>query len=119
MTCIVGTRLFRAITVCVVFLSLSATAQQKKHVAASEELPTGMSITPLAARGSTLQPLNPGLPDLPDFTVDHPMSTAVSPDGSTLLILTSGYNRNNDVKGKPIPAQTSEYIFVFDIQQAK
>jgi YVTN family beta-propeller protein len=119
MTRIVGTRLFCAITVCVAFLSLSATAQQKKRVAASEELPTGMSITPLAARGSTLQPLNPGLPDLPDFTVDHPISTAVSPDGSTLLILTSGYNRNNDARGKAIPAQTSEYIFVFDIQQAK
>jgi hypothetical protein len=66
MTRIVGTRLFCAITVCVAFLSLSATAQQKKRVAASEELPTGMSITPLAARGSTLQSLNPGLPDLPE-----------------------------------------------------
>jgi YVTN family beta-propeller protein len=107
------------ISVCVTLLSLAATAQQKKHVPAAEELPTGMSITPLAARGSTLQPLNPGLPDLPDFTVDHPISTAVSPDGNTLLILTSGFNRNNDTKGKAIPAQTSEYIFVFDIQQAK
>jgi YVTN family beta-propeller protein len=106
------------ISVCVAFLSLSASAQQKKRLSA-EELPTGMSITPLAARGSTLQPLNPGLPDLPDFTVDHPISTAVSPDGGTLLILTSGYNRNNDTKGKKIPAQTSEYIFVFDVQQAK
>ncbi len=119
MTRIVGTRLFRAITVCLVFLSLSAAAQQKKRVAGREELPTGMSITPLAAHGSTLQPLNPGLPDLPDFTVDHPISTAVSPDGSTLLILTSGYNRNNDAKAKAIPSQTSEYIFVFDIQRQK
>ena len=98
---------------------MAATAQQKKRVVAGEELPTGMSITPLAARGSTLQPLNPGLPDLPAFTVDHPISTAVSPDGNTLLILTSGYNRNNDAKGKKIAAQTSEYIFVFDIRQAK
>ena len=73
------------------FLSLSANAQQKKRPPTAEELPTGMSITPLAARGSTFQPLNPGLPDLPDFTVDHPISTAVSPDGSTLLVLTSGY----------------------------
>src|ERR1041385_7238592 len=106
-------------SVCVALLSLSARAQQKKRASAAEELPTGMSITPLAARGSTLQTLNPGLPDLPDFTVDHPISTAVSPDGATLLILTSGYNRNNDAKGKKIPAQTSEYIFVFNIQQAK
>jgi DNA-binding beta-propeller fold protein YncE len=119
MTRLAGMRLLCAITVCVAFLSLSAIAQQKKSTPASEELPTGMSITPLAARGSTLQTLNPGLPDLPDFTVDHPISTAVSPDGSTLLILTSGFNRNNDARGKAIPAQTAEYIFVFDIKQAK
>jgi YVTN family beta-propeller protein len=118
MSGIAPTCLFYVMSVCLAFPSLSANAQQKKRVAA-EELPTGMSITPLAARGSTLQPLNPGLADLPDFTVDHPISTAVSPDGSTLLVLTSGYNRNNDAKGKAIPAQTSEYIFVFDIQQAK
>ena len=102
-----------------VALSSPVAAQQKKAASRAEELPTGMSITPLAARESTLQPLNPGLPDLPDFTVDHPISTAVSPDGATLLILTSGYNRNNDAKGKAISAQTSEYIFIFDIQQTK
>ena len=113
------TCLFYVMSVCLAFLSLSADAQQKKRVPSVEELPTGMSITPLAARGSTFQPLNPGLPELPDFTVDHPISTAVSPDGSALLILTSGYNRNNDAKGKKIPTQTNEYIFVFDIQQAK
>ena len=113
------TCLFYVMSVCLAFLSLSANAQQKKRVPSAEELPTGMSITPLAARGSTFQPLNPGLPELPDFTVDHPISTAVSPDGSALLILTSGYNRNNDAKGKKIPTQTNEYIFVFDIQQAK
>src|SRR6476469_4493688 len=119
MTRLAGMRLLCAVTLCVTFLSLSAIAQQKKSTPASEELPTGMSITPLAARGSTLQTLNPGLPDLPDFTVDHPISTAVSPDGSTLLILTSGFNRNNDARGKAIPAQTGEYIFVFDLQQPK
>jgi YVTN family beta-propeller protein len=112
-------RLFCAMSVCIAFLSLSGSAEQKKRVPAAEELPTGMSITPLAARGSTLQLLNPGLPDLPGFTVDHAISTAVSPDGSTLLILTSGFNRNNDARGKAIPAQTNEYIFVFNIQQAK
>jgi YVTN family beta-propeller protein len=102
-----------------VCLASLAEAQKKKDVPKAEELPTGMSIMPLAARGSTLQALNPGLPDLPDFTVDHPISTAVSPVGNTLLILTSGYNRNNDAKGKAIPGQTGEYIFIFDIQQAK
>jgi DNA-binding beta-propeller fold protein YncE len=99
--------------------SFSATGKNKKAGPTPQELPTGMSITPTAARGSTFQPLNPDLPDLPQFTVDHPISTAVSPDGSMLLILTSGYNRNNNAKGKAIPAQTSEYIFVFDIRGDK
>jgi YVTN family beta-propeller protein len=106
-------------------LSLPVNSQEKKTInqktkarLAAEELPTGMRITPTAARGSTFQPLNPDLPDLPQFTVDHPISTAVSPDGGTLLILTSGYNRNNDAKGKAIPAQTSEYVFVFEIRHA-
>src|SRR5216684_6401928 len=82
-----------------------------------EALPTGMSITPLAAPGSTFQPLNPDLPDLPQFTADHPVSTALSPDGGTLLILTSGYNTHSDARGKPIPAQSNEYVFVYDVRQ--
>jgi len=34
-----------------------------------EMLPTGMSITPRAAKGSIFQGLNPDLPGLPPFTV--------------------------------------------------
>ena len=101
-----------------VWPSRPALAQTQKKIAKAQELPTGMSITPTAARGSTFQPLNPDLPDLPRFTIDHPISTAVSPDGNTLLILTSGYNRNNDAKAKAIPAQTGEYLFVFDLRSA-
>ncbi len=82
-----------------------------------EMLPTGMMITPTAAKGSIFQPLNPDLPDLPQFTVDHPVSSAVSPDGGTLLILTSGFNRNQGPDGKRIAAQSSEYVFVYDIRQ--
>lgn len=82
-----------------------------------ENLPTGMMITPAAARGAIFQRLNPGLPDLPDFTVDHPITTAASPDGNTLLILTSGFNRNYDSAAKVIPAQSHEYVFVYNIRQ--
>jgi YVTN family beta-propeller protein len=100
------------------FVWLSCSGCRKKTDVMAQNLPTGMSITPTANRGSTFQPLNPDLPDLPQFTVDHPISTAVSPDGNTLLILTSGYNRNNDAKAKAIPGQTSEYVFVFDLRGA-
>ena len=81
----------------------------------TEQLPTGMSITPTAAKGSSFQPLNPDLPDLPQFSADHPISTAISPDGNTLLILTSGFNRISDIKGKGVRSQSYEYVFVFDI----
>src|SRR5215831_4662100 len=85
--------------------------------AKAETLPTGMSITPTAARGSTLQALNPDLPERPEFTAGHPITTAISPDGNTLLILTSGFNRNLDEKGKAILGQSTEYVFVYDIRQ--
>ncbi|HEY6252454.1 MAG TPA: bifunctional YncE family protein/alkaline phosphatase family protein, partial [Candidatus Angelobacter sp.] len=94
-----------------------AISQEKPSSPRTETLPTGMMITPTAAKGSTFQPLNPGLADLPAFTVDHPVSTAVSPDGNTLLILTSGFNRNYDNAGKVIPAVSNEYLFVYDIRQ--
>jgi DNA-binding beta-propeller fold protein YncE len=86
-------------------------------------LPTGVRITPDAARGSIFQPLNPGLPSDPNFTVGQAVTTVVSPDGKTLLILTSGYNRQNFTsgpnKGKRNPADSNEYIFVFDIGSDK
>jgi YVTN family beta-propeller protein len=110
-------RRFSCVLPCIFIIAeLSVFACGQQANAHGQELPTGMSITPTAARGSMFQPLNPGLPDLPQFTVDHPISTSVSPDGNTLLILTSGYNRNNDAKGHAITAQTSEYVFAFDLR---
>ncbi len=62
-------------------------------------IPTGVHITPSAAPGSSFQPLNPGLSFDPSFTVGQAVATAVSPDGHTLLILTSGYNSQNITSG--------------------
>ena len=78
-------------------------------------LPTGMWITPTAARGTILQPLNPGLPARPDFTASMGVSSAVSPDGNTLLVLTSGYNQNYNASGNTEQATSNEYVFVYDI----
>ena len=53
-------------------------------------------ITPLAPYDSTFEPLVPGaaiLPAYPDWQVGQAVSSVVSPDGNTLLILTSGFNR--------------------------
>ena len=82
---------------------------------AQEALPDGQSITPTAAPGAIFSSLNPGLTDYPDFTAGQAVTSVVSPDGTTLLVLTSGYNQNNDVNGKVIPGASNEYVFAFDI----
>jgi DNA-binding beta-propeller fold protein YncE len=84
-----------------------------------EFIPTGVQITPTAATGSTFQPLNPDLPGDPSFIVGQAVTTAVSPDGHTLLILTSGYNSRNFTsgpnEGNTNPDESNEYIFVYDL----
>src|SRR5579862_5263818 len=79
------------------------------------DLPTGMRVTPTAAPGSRFSALNPDLPDAPGFTAGQAVTTAVSPDGGTLLILTSGYNVRYNERGNLIPQDSGEYVFVYDI----
>ncbi len=79
------------------------------------DLPTGMRITPTAARGAHFSTLNPNLPGAPEFTAGQAVATAVSPDGNTLLILTSGYNIRYDASGNLLPQESNEYVFVYDI----
>src|SRR5215472_6432671 len=93
-------------------------------------LPTGQVITPTAAPGSTLQVLSTGL--RPDGNADaaQAVNTALSPDGKTLLILTSGWNRDNrllngtsitypalnPITGLPTGNTTlSEWVFVYAV----
>ena len=83
-----------------------------------ELLPTGARITPTRAQGASVQALNPSLLDWPGFTVDHPMTTALSPVGRTLLILTTGYNKLDDSTGNYSPAASNEYVFVYDVSSA-
>ena len=82
---------------------------------AQEALTEGQSITPTAAPGAVFSPLNPGLADYPDFTAGQAVTSTLSPDGTTLLVLTSGFNRNFDANGKLIARYSNEYVFVFDI----
>ncbi len=80
------------------------------------DLPTGMRITPTAAPGARFSALNPDLPGAPEFTAGQAVATAVSPDGNTLLILTSGYNIRYDSSGNLAPQESNEYVFVYDIR---
>lgn len=58
-------------------------------------LPTGQVITPTAAPGSTLQVLSTGLRADGNADAADAVNSALSPDGKTLLVLTSGWNRSN------------------------
>jgi len=77
------------------------------------------TITPLAAAGSQVQQLNPDLADNPAWLASQAATTVVSPDGNTMLVLTSGYNRVFDQGSNSLTsfegADSNEYVFVYDI----
>jgi YVTN family beta-propeller protein len=83
-------------------------------LAAQIFLPTGKTVTPDAAPGAVIQTLNPGLPKLPGLNVGQAVSTSISPDGNTLLVLTSGYNK---FTGAGPVSLLNEYVFVYDISK--
>ncbi len=83
--------------------------------ACAQILPTGATITPTAAPGSVFVPLTTSLPDFPTYTPDGAETTAISPDGNTLLILTSGYNLMEDSSGNYTGTDSGEFVFVYDI----
>ena len=83
---------------------------------------TGQQISPLVVQGARFENLNPGLPDNPDWLVGQAVTTLISPDKNTLLVLTSGYNRVFRTSGPPDPFGTyfnwpdsKEYVFIYDI----
>ncbi len=78
-------------------------------------LPTGATITPNAAAGSVFAPLTTSLPDFPVYTPDGAETTVISPDGNTLLILTSGYNLMEYSDGSYSGPDSGEFVFVYDI----
>jgi len=75
----------------------------------------GVKITPFAVRGARFVTLNPGLKDFPNYVAGQAVTTVVSPNQKTLLVLTSGYNQMNDSMGNTIAGDSTEFVFVFDI----
>lgn len=99
-----------AVTLFLFVLTLVSHAQQS--------IPnSGQLITPTAPAGAAFVPLNPGLADNPRYLAGQAVTSLVSPDGKTLLVLTSGYNMLNDSSGHVIPADSTQFVFVYDIAQ--
>ncbi|MGO9613251.1 MAG: bifunctional YncE family protein/alkaline phosphatase family protein [Dissulfurispiraceae bacterium] len=76
----------------------------------------GQQITPLAPQDSRFVPMKPDLPGNPDWLAGQAVTTVVSPDHKTLLVLTSGYNRFYNTS-TPMPhwPDSNEYVFIYDI----
>ena len=85
------------------------------NCARSEFVTSGQTITPTAAPGSILQYLNPHLSQFPNYVASGGISSAKSPDGKTLLVLTAGYNNLDDSTGTLVAAASQQYVFVYDI----
>ncbi len=99
----------------VTLVGLVSPACAQSNTDRPEWVPSGQGITPLAPTGAVFTRLNPGLKDLPDYAAGQAIKTATSPDGKTLLVLTSGYNRLNNAQGIREAADSNEYVFVFDL----
>lgn len=100
------------------FLRILASTSLFVIISSAENLPnTGQQITPMAPTGTKFEPLNPGLPQNPQYLAGQAVTSAVSPDGKTLLVLTSGYNLLDAAPGSRAPAVSSEFVFVYDISQ--
>ncbi len=96
----------------IALLLATAPPAASQTAAPAQILPTGQTITPLAAPGSVFTPLDPGLPGLAGGVAGQPSALALSNKG-VLLALTSGYNRTYGSDGKPIADLSNEYAFAY------
>jgi len=120
------------LTVVGIILMILVPVQAQQASVQRQALPNmGQTITPMAPEGARFVPLEPGLPFDPNFLAgqgwqaSNAVTTVVSPDRNTLLILTSGYNRvfnTNFVPPVTTPATSpyylpasNEYVFIYDI----
>src|SRR5262245_33430624 len=72
---------------------------------------TGQTVTPTAIRDSVQQYLNPGLPEYPNFIAGEAVRSQLSPDGTTLAVITAGQNSIYRPDGTVDVANSTQYIF--------
>jgi DNA-binding beta-propeller fold protein YncE len=119
---VTSTLRFRAARVAALVLGVVATLttvgapQQPRHpFIVGPKVASGARITPTAAPGSVFEELDPEIAEDRTIRANNGVTTATSPDGRTLLVLTSGYNLWELPEGSTPSFITDEYIFVYDI----
>ncbi len=81
-------------------------------------LPTGQYVTPTAIDGAVQQYLNPGLPAYPNFIAGEAVRSQLSPDGTTLAIITAGQNSLYKPDGTVDAANSTQFIFLYNVEGA-
>ena len=99
-------------------LAFSAHARANGAPVAQTQIATGQFVTPTAVVGATQQLLNPGLPGYPGFVAGEAVRSQLSPDGTTLAVLTAGQNSLYKTDGTVDTAASTQFIFLYDVTGA-
>jgi YVTN family beta-propeller protein len=110
-------------------LSARATLQERSNDAQEREedrrerqplvpLATGQFVTPTAIDDAVQQYLNPGLASYPNFIAGEAVRSQLSPDGTTLAIITAGQNSLYKPDGTVDVANSTQFIFLYNVEGA-
>src|SRR5260221_3849916 len=80
------------------------------------QLATGQFITPTFVEDAVQQFLTPGLPDYPNFVAGEAVRSQLSPDGTTLAIITAGQNSLYKSDGTVDTANSTQFIFLYNVE---
>jgi len=78
-------------------------------------LATGQFVTPTAIDDAVQQYLNPGLAAYPNFIAGEAVRSQLSPDGTTLAVLTAGQNSLYKADGTVDVANSTQFIFLYNV----
>ena len=78
-------------------------------------LATGQFVTPTAIRDAEQQYLNPGLPAYMNFIAGEAVRSQLSPDGTTLAVLTAGQNSLYRPDGTVDVPNSTQYLFLYNV----
>jgi len=78
-------------------------------------LATGQFVTPTDINGADQQFLEPGLPGYPNFIAGEAVRSRLSPDGTTLAVITAGQNSLYKPDGTVDTPNSTQYIFLYNV----
>jgi YVTN family beta-propeller protein len=78
-------------------------------------LPTGQFVTPMVISDAVQQYLNPGLAAYPNFIAGEAVRSQLSPDGTTLAVITAGQNSLYKADGTVDVANSTQFLFLYNV----